>query len=358
MKKSLHKLFFYLINASPFFKRIFYFDPSIYGVLTVVPLLALFPLSISVGRLIITICVVIFSLTIYFIKGWFDFVLLAPFILAISFRYFQSLNFNDFQRAFIPLFLVVVAYALYQKVFGYTFFEMGWIFSGLGTVVAEGYFIRSDVRPFSLLAGTPELAFFLCAFAFFFFNSKRWLLLAIAIAMVLVVGSRGVIVAAFVATLVMFLNRYMRFGYRLSLFAAIGMSFLVYIFLIYIYPSFVAPFITSMFSDSRMAVYGTFNARLVHLIELIGNIDSYFTGSIVKVPVADNFFLYLVYNYGVFSLPIFFGFIFYYTNSRKNLFLSALVVSYMFYADVFLSYFMTYNYCVWMFLNEKSTHRI
>ena len=273
-------------------------------------------------------------------------------LLCIFLPTFRRLRFSSTLKCFLPLFFLIILYAIYQKVFGYTFVELNWIRAGIGAVGEEGYFIRDDVRPLSFLAGTPELSLFFCVYFYYFLLSKNKLGMLLSFTMLVISGSRGVLVAFLVLIFFLWVKKYLfpRTRYSVLLFYTLvcnGLSYFTF--------TLIGPLIAALAPGQRLFVFGTFNARVETLIEFfISNYHSYFLLPFADPEkVYDNAYLTFISIFTITLLPLFLYYLIKNCQSEKFFVGASLALGYSFYADLFYSYYAMFFIFVVMFSQEK-----
>ncbi|ELA9812847.1 hypothetical protein QRL17_002591 [Vibrio parahaemolyticus] len=337
------------IEFSPFLKRIFYFNSTLYFLLSLIPLCFLFSRSIEIVK-VVSSFILVFLLVVVFDLNIMQY---APVIvvLFISSTWIKKTNLDDhFSNAKILL-MLALSYAIYQKLFGYTIFELGWMRSGLGYVGEVHFTFTEDIRPFSFFSGIPEAAIFFSILSYYFLSKKNWIMFTLAIVGIVVVGSRGVLFATVISYFVLVCIPGMSFSIK-AIFSIV-ISLVVYSFIVYVYPLYSEAILSffNISSESRLAVYGTFNARVLSLTEFFSKYDSlefWFSGVRIEDYIKDqelaidNFYLRIINDFGVIFLIIFLASFIYFINSKKRLFCSSLFLSYGFYSDIFPSLFIVY----------------
>jgi len=344
---DLLRIFWVCFN--PFFKRLVYFEPVTYKVMSILVLISSIGIIISKKGLLLGF----FLSTYLLLVSPFSLVDFLPFILLCIFLpTFKRVQFNKTFRSFLPLFFLITFYAIYQKVFGYTSVELNWIKAGAGAVSEVGYFIRDDVRPLSFLAGTPELSLFFCIYFYYFLVSKNKLGMLLSFSMLLVSGSRGVLVAFIISVFFLFVKKHIftKIRYSMLLFYALLFNALSYFTL-----TLIGPVIAALAPDQRMFVFGTFNARVETLIEFfISNYHNYFLIPFADhEKVYDNAYLTFISIFSISLLPFFLYFFIKKCQSEKFFIGASLALGYAFYADLFYSYYAMFFIFVVMFSQER-----
>ncbi|WP_210413901.1 hypothetical protein [Luteithermobacter gelatinilyticus] len=263
------------------------------------------------------------------------------------------MTFNVILAKFFPFFLLISLYAIYQNLFGYTQVELNWIKSGLGQVSEVGYFIRDDIRPISFLAGTPELTIFFCLYFLYFYRRKSFLGCIFCLSMMFVSGSRGVIVAFWVASFLMYFKA--RFWHRGS-YEVLALVSLVINAGVYFLLTIVGPAVALLFPEKRLFVFGTFNARIETLLafyENNKNVNFMLPTASAEI-VYDNSYLSIVSMFTIFGLPIFLYYCLKASKDQKSFFAISLFLGYAFYADVIYSYYAMFLIFVCAFSRNYS----
>ena len=193
-----------LVSFFSFFKRLFFFSPSFYQIISFLPLLAVVTSKLSK----LSIFIVIAILAIVGING----LVAKPeayaplCLLLLTYPLFKRVDYEVVLTKIFPFFLASCAYGLYQFFFGYSLFEINWINSGLGFATSESLIDIGVTRPFSFFASMADFALFLNIYLYFFLCYKKYLYCLITFAIILIVGSRGMIIGTFLAVLSMYLN--------------------------------------------------------------------------------------------------------------------------------------------------------
>jgi len=344
---DLFRVFWVCFN--PFFKRLVYFEPVTYKVMSMLVLVSSVGTRVSKNGLILGILLSIYLLLVapYTLVAFLPFVFLCIFLPT-----FKRLQFDKTFRSFLPFFLLITFYAIYQKIFGYTFVELNWIKAGAGAVSEVGYFIRDDVRPLSFLAGTPELSLFFCIYFYYFLMAKNKPGMLLSFLMLLIAGSRGVLVAFIVSIFFLFLKKYIftKTRYSMLLFYTLAANAISYFTL-----TLIGPVIAALAPGQRMFVFGTFNARVETLIDFfVTNYHSYFLVPFADhEKVYDNAYLTFISIFSISLLPIFLYFFIKNCHSEKFFIGASLALGYAFYADLFYSYYAMFFIFVVMFSQEK-----
>lgn len=344
---GLLRIFWVCFN--PFFKRLVYFEPLTYKVTSILVLLSSIGVIISKKGLFFGFCLSIYLLLV----SPFSLVDFLPFILLCIFLpTFKRLRFEKTFRAFLPFFVLITLYAIYQKLFGYTFVELNWIKAGVGAVSEVGYFIRDDVRPLSFLAGTPELSLFFCVYFYYFLVSKSKLGMLLSFSMLLVSGSRGVLVAFLILAFLLFVKKYL---FTKTRFSTLLFCTLLFNAISYFTLTLIGPLIAALAPEQRLFVFGTFNARVETLVEFfITNRHSYFLLSFADhEKVYDNAYLTFISIFSISLLPVFLYFFIKNCQNEKFFVGASLALGYAFYADLFYSYYALFFIFVVMFSQER-----
>lgn len=331
----MFKFRLFWICFNPFIKRLMVFEPILYKLFAASAIISASGVRVSKKG-------TVFSLFLIFYLLFVDIhriVEVIPIVALLLFLpFFYRANVANSLKSFYFLFGLITLYALYQKIFGYTFIELNWIYSGLGTVGKEGYFVREDIRPLSFLAGTPELALFYSLFFYHFYKKEEPVLALFCIFMVFICGSRGVILALVISIFLLLISKHIKYFSRYS--RGITMPFLLN-FLAYLALTFIGPLIAALSPGSRLLVFGTFNARLETAIKFyLDNKDGYFVLPFSDTSIVyDNAYLSLVSIFTVFGLIALFYFLNKKANTEAKTFSLSLAIGYSFYSDLFLSFF-------------------
>ncbi|MCL1160660.1 hypothetical protein L2728_01970 [Shewanella chilikensis] len=334
MKNIITKVnLFWLIQSLPLIKRFFYWNDALYlffsalsPALSLNVRLRLIPLLLFLG--VVVLCVLNGVDSKFFFYYFLGFV---PFIFVTQ----SSLKFEDFIRKSLFIFFVFLLYGIYQKIFGYSWFEIQWILSDKGEVGALGFGLGEVVRPFSVFAGIPDFTLLIAIFTFYFFK-KNIFIAFLLFCLMLVVGSRGVIVGFLISLFVVeFFNnksRLFKFG------AVVGFSFGVYALLIFL-ATYLWEIQTSGF---RLLNYGTFNARFELVLSFFDEMDLsiIYSGLGYGNQVFDNAYLSLLNDFGIVGVVFFILFLFSIAKTNIGQFTVYLMIVYAFFADVHFSFFL------------------
>ena len=343
------RLFWVCFN--PFFKRLFYFEPIIYALISITAVFTSLSLKISLRGLIFTsiVCLYLSYLNYELLLMYFP-----PLLILLFKPTFTKMDFYSILQKFQPILALILVYSLVHKLFGYTFIELNWIYSGLGTVNVEGYFVREDIRPISFLAGTPELTLLYSIYSFYYLKQKNFVLSIFMIfSSFYLAGSRGVIVSLLIALFVLWLSKDGRkVSFRWALFLSVFFNILTYFLLV-----ISGPFLLAISSDSRMFVYGTFNARFEMLVAFyLKHKDTFFLIPSPDIEVYDNSVLTLTSHFTILS-NVFLVFVaLKFVKTERQLFSLSILLGYALYADVIMGYYFLFLIGVMYFAKERYNH--
>lgn len=346
----MNSLLFWIIECLPFVKRIFYWDDYLYFVFNYLPaLLALRPridykylsLYALIGVFFIIGNVTFGTATLYFVG-------LLPLLCKAQ---FDRVSFQGLFQKFYYIPAIIVIYALFQYLFGYSSFEIGWINSERGKTSAAGLFLLGDnIRPFSMLAGIPEFSFFICLLFYHEYYLRRNLIFAnFAILILFSMGSRGVAVGLFCAMLVFSgANRFSK-PVRFVLVSSLGVfSYIILISMELILRSFET-------DSSRMLVYGTFGERVEILRDFFEHADFYSILVGVGLPwrTFDNIYISVLNDFGLLGFVILIYLLYVGVKDHKSEFAIYIAMIYGMYADFVHSFF--FMHLLGMMLYTKNT---
>ena len=331
-----------ILSLFSFVKRIFYFFPQLYNIIVFLPLLTVFNSKISKKSLRFVLIFFLIIIATGNISLFFNFLPLC--MLMIFKPSFEGYSFEATLTKLIYLYVILCFYGIYQSFFGFTSFENSWINSGLGSIGSENFNTGKSIRPFSTFAGIPEFTFFCALFSYYFYIKKKNILFLTSIIMLMISGSRGILVSTIIAfTVIYFLKNN---SYKRMLVKGFLLSFLLFIGLIFIYPLI---FQLSFDSSSRLIVYGTFNGRIINWIELFdkssylnflfGNFNSTYTEL-----TTDNLYLNLILKLGIFGFIYFYSFFSRIKLNEKSVFFLIIFMGYGLYADVIFSYYLMFPF--------------
>lgn len=342
----------FIITIFSFVKRMLYFNPFLYSILIYIPLFTVINSNVSKKSLKF---VIIFSLLILItgnIGIFFNFIPL--FLLMIFKSNFENYSFETTLSKLIYLYVLVCLYGLYQSFFGYSSFELGWLSSDLGIVGSDNLINERNIRPFSTFAGIPEFSFFCAIFAYLFYTQKRKVFFMSSIVMLIVSGSRGVIVSTLIAFVVIYFFK--KNTHKIKLLKGFFLSIIFFLSLVFIYPLY---FLLSYESSGRTLVYGTFNGRIVNWLELIEKSDylNFIIGNYNFTYLdltTDNLYLNLILKFGIFGLIYFFSFFRNIKLNEKSVFFLTIFLGYCFYADVIFSFYIMFPFFFAFYSKQKN----
>ena len=350
----IHSVRLAAANFSPAIKRLFYWSPGLYVTISLVPLVAAIRAeTFSKKRAIIAVLLILWvALRVAPEKAFLSYL---PMFFVWTFSRYTScvLVENSFWKLRF-FFVVSVLYALVQKKFGYLPHELGWIYSGLGAVRAEGFFVTDDIRPFSIYAGVPDFAFFSAIVLYFAIEKRSYFFVGLGLLGLYLAASRGIIVSAVIALATAWLSRL--YTPRRATIVGCIIALIAYLFLAVVLP--LTGFLEAKDDASRMLVYGTFNYRITMLKDFWEQLDLfniwYGVGS--GKMIFDNFYLTLLNDFGLLGLAIFLISIIRAVSTKSGIFFSTLVLSYCLYADALFSVYFSYNAFVLMGALQPSHH--
>jgi len=330
-----------LINLFSFFKRLFYKFPVFYNIIRTLPVVAAINPVISKNALIFVFCFSIIILITGDSEIYRNYILI--FILFLIIPMFRRANFVKILKFIFPVFIIMLLYGLYQRIFGLTDFEINWLKSGLSVLGHEGALLANYKRPFSTFAGVPEFTFFISIYIYYFWlRGKKFWIITCFILVFLFASSRGLILSMILAFLSLNCTKP---NYR-NLFRILILSFVIYLVLIYIFPLF-RDFFKSI--ESRLLNYGTFLGRVTILNEywegftikslFLGNIDNNYSRF-----VWDNLYINLLSNFGIIGGIFFLSFLLPKRLDKKSYYFMIIFLSYAFYADIIYSFYFMFNF--------------
>jgi hypothetical protein len=328
---------FILLNSFSLLKRFFVIVPELYGFVKFLPLFLVLGSKISKSGLLSSFILII-ALSLSGIEYFMNF---APLVLLLVFSpTFNKLSYDHIIRKTIPFFLIAIVYGMYQVFFGYTFFETAWIASDLSSIGEAGVYLGGTIRPFSFFAGTPEFAFFVSMYMYYFYKEEKKILFLLSFLFLFVIGSRGVLVSVVISLFL--INVYGKYNS-----SKLIVSFLVGA-LVYIVLTFSGDLVASLGNESRFMVYGTFNARVLIVFDFFDklNITSFLVGSNYydSVSVLDNLYLTFLAHFGFLFTVLFLTLFFKDIKSQRQFFFSSIIIIYSFYADTLIGFYLMFNY--------------
>jgi len=338
-----------VLNFSPAIKRLFWWQPEIYGALSLAALLATCNLAINLYKLSIVILLAVWLL----VSIEFERAINLYFPMLIVWLFSSTLPYHNVRSVFWRMryvFLAAVLYGAYQKSFGFLSHELSWIYSGMGAVREEGYFVTDEIRPFSFFAGIPEFGFFSAIMLYFALEKKSPLYGMIALTGLYLSGTRGVILSTIIAFIVLFFHR--RISHRTLIVLGVVLAILAYVLLAIVLPT--TGLLEAKSDNSRLLVYGTFGYRVTMLMEFWSEVNwsNIWFGVGVERNLFDNMFVSIVNDLGIFPLILLLIWIFRAAKERCGLFISVLVFSYCLYADALFSVYFAFN--AFLMLNSRS----
>ncbi len=326
---------FWIISLYSFVKRFFYFNSTLYGIISALPVLLSLNSKVSKRGLLYSGLIIIF-----FVRDYDDFLMYLSLILLLPFSIqFKKVNFESVLEKGIFLFFLICFYGIYQNLFGYSSIELAWIRSGLSVVVEEGYFIREDIRPFSTFSSLVEFGLFISIYLYYFSFIKKNILLSIfAFVMLIVIGSRGVLLSVMISFLLTYVFK--KYNWK-GVLKSIFLSFLSYLIIAVILPELLR----IISSDNRMLVFGTFNYRFLMVVDFFNNIniEGFFIGGDFT-DIYDNMYLVLVNSSGICATLILFRYFLKMKFDEKSFFFTSLLFNYMFYSDILFSFYFMFPF--------------
>lgn len=329
-----------IVNFSPAIKRFFYWQPEMYFLLSLVALLATIRGAINKQRTVIAFVALSWLwLTISPDKVFFQY--LPAFIVWV---FALAQPYDVVESSFWRLryiFLAAIIYAIFQKIFGYLPHELAWIYSGVGAVREEGFFVTEEVRSFSFFAGVPDLALFSAIMLFFSLQRRSLFFFALSMVGIYLAGSRGIMVSTIIALAVLFF--YKRISPRALLWLGFSSAIVAYLLLAVALPA--TGFLESKNDESRLLIYGTFNYRVTMLLEFLAEINwlNIWFGVGTERVIFDNFFLTLLNDFGVVGLILFLVGMSRAVINTCGVYIAVLVLSYCLYADALFSVYFLFN---------------
>jgi len=279
-------------------------------------------------------------------------VALIPFLCNSQFNF----KLTRLLRQFWLFPVVFVGYGLYQKMFGYTSFEMGWVMSGKSLVGEEGLLLADQVRPFSMLAGIPEFSFFICILFYHEWFIKRRIYTSIGFLLLLgLMGSRGVLVGLIVSFMVMQFGGRLKKPYRFLL--GIFLSIFVYMILVDMSDILLE---ADREGVGRMMVYGTFNARYEILRDFFENasLSGLLFGVGEPYRTFDNMYITLINDFGLFAVILFLYLCYVGAHHHQSEFAIILTMVFSLYADFAHSFFFMHLLAMMIYSKSEEDKRV
>lgn len=353
MKIILYKYIF--INLFSFLKR-FFLDPSLYGILTFLPLFAIPAIEISKSGLLISIFLSLiavltsnFSLIFY----------LTPFFLLMVFKnQFSKISYGEVVESTKWFLFSCIIYAFLQIYLGFFPHEIKWIYSDLSIVKEQNVFVPGKtIRPFSVFASNPEFSLFCCIYLLKFIRDKNYPWILTSFTGLIISGSRGVMIAFILAYLIVYV---LNVKSKLSsiFFSSFTIAFIAYGLLLYGAPYFYS--ISEDYSTSRLLLYGSFFARFDLLLKVTEGLSLWdfiypriYTPQSGSITIFDNLYLTLVFNFGIIGFYIFWNY-FSKVNGKESLFFLSMFICYGFFGDMIYSFYLMFIFSVGIFSRKIS----
>ena len=333
---------FWLLLIIPYFKKFFIATPIVISIFSIVSVLLLTTVRFNRPSIFYIGCVFIFFLFnikdisyIYMIAGaW-------PFLMSNFFK----VNYKAKELAFNNILLaLVMGFAVWQILFGYSQVEIDWFNSGIGGARA-GYLAFEGIRPMSLLSGAPELAFLLAGFSFYFLFKNNHFLFFICFIAVMMVAVRGIIIGYFLSIIFHLINKYVS---KIKL-SRIYFPLLITPF-IYLFIYFLSEFFANISGNfGRISVFGTFSARADIVIEFFQKIsfEQLMLGVHTSNFVYDNYWLTILDKLGFIGVYMYIYMLSKVPRDEVVDLLFVLYLSYSFFADV--GYFFYFSLIIVLF---------
>jgi len=344
LKISTQKYIF--VNSFSFLKR-FFLNPSIYGPLTIIPLLLVPVTDISKKGFIISLSLVFIALLsnnlpiIYY---------LAPlFLLMIFNNQFRKINFSEIVMRTRWFLILCIIYAFIQLIFDFLPHEVKWLNSNLSIVKSGNVFIpERSIRPFSFFASTPEFSLFCCIYLIEFVQKRNYAWTLISVVGLVIAGSRGIILSFILAYIIVYIFNINKT--KKIIFYSLLVGIITYTLLIISAPLLYS--VSEKYSTSRLLLYGSFYARFEMVIEATQDFNLWnliYPNAITKLSdgiiTFDNLFLTLIFNFGIFGFFIFWKY-FDFVIEQKSLFFIAMFIFYGFFADIIYSFYLMYIFSI------------
>lgn len=334
MINKINIIIFWLVQCLPFVKRIFFWSDPLYFFFNYLPALLALRVRIELRVFLIYMVICIFlvggkidqDIALLYLVG------LMPFLCRSQF----NITFSQLFQRYWLIPLLIILYGIYQKIFGYSPFEMGWIRSGKGKVGEEGLFLSGDIRPFSFFAGIPEYSFFMCILIYheIFIRQKKITSICL-ILLLLLMGSRGVIMGLAIALIIALFGG--KIPKILRFIIATGVAVGTYFILInladilWLYEG----------EGNRMLVYGTFNARFEIVSKFLE--ESTFSDMIFGVGIPfqtfDNMYISILNDFGLIGIILLFYLLYSVTRSHKAEFAIHITLVFGLFSDFVHSFF-------------------
>lgn len=329
------------VNFSPALKRLFWWLPEVYALISYAAALVAFRSKVKVSAIFVSVILVTW-VSINGSPGR-AFLQYGPILFLLIFS--ESRTVSELSSIFWKiraLFLLSILYAAYVKIFGFLPYEISWINSGLGMVRAEGFFVTEEVRPMSFYAGIPEFGFLSSIYVYFSFKKRSYIFFILGICGIYLAGSRGIMVSFVVAAAMAFL--YYKYASKKLVILGFSCAVLMYLFFAIILPE--TGFLEVKDDTSRLLVYGTLGYRFSVLLDffLLVNMENIWLGVGSDRVIFDNFYLTLLNDFGLIGLCFFLYWLISSATNSCSMFFVVLVMSYLLYSDALYSVYFAYNF--------------
>lgn len=317
--------------ASGFLKKFVAHSDLLYYIVSSLPFVYVIAiLRFNFRRLLILIIALIvigvFSID-YMVK-------LIPSVIIISVGW-DKLKHDLTKNKLVFIVLLCFGYGLYQKIFGYSWFEWKFILSEIGSVASIGTTYFDELRAMSFFNQIQTFALFSALTFFFSLLSKSKLLLVLSLCSLFLAGSRGIILATGVSFLLFFLK-----SNRISIAFLFSVSFYIGITLLPL-----TGFLEWKDDGNRLLVYGTFNYRVSMLLDYVDGLTimDFLFGLTSPRVIYDNIYLHIVANAGIISLVIVLILLkSLIKKKQENILIISLIVAYGFYSDLIFDLYLLF----------------
>lgn len=335
-----------VVLSFSFVKRFFSLSPYFYEIIKYAPLLVLIGMPVTRRGVVLALYVAIVAIALS--PESFP-VIVSILLILCSYQSWNKIDFYETMKSIYPFYVISCVYGLWQWVFGYSWFELNWIESGLALSSPEALLSIDTIRPFSFFAGMPEFALIVVAYSYYHYKIQKYFHLFFDVLLLFIISSRGMIVATLVALLfeIFFKKSWIKLRYFGFVFV---FNLAVYMILVWILPFFSD---LGGGSSGYLLISGTFNARLITVMTYITTVD--FWGFLFgyNVRVWDNLYLYAISNYGL--IPVFLFMMFFRGEmfTKRQVFFFAIAIGYSFYSDSLLSFYFFYYFVFLVFSGDN-----
>jgi hypothetical protein len=323
-----------LFSALPAVRRFFYYDLLLYGILSLAPLILLVNWTLTIRR--VCIASLLLAICAGYAAYWepmryLKYLPLIFFIMVYSTANIEKLDTIK-HAYFVLFFLAASCLSVYQNYFGFFSWDIAFLQSGVGSIGEEGYLSHRDIRPMSFFSGIAEATLFYVFAMVIFALRRKYFLCFLALILVLMSGSRGILVSFILGSFVSSRKNISDDGVILRSFLVGVMAYLAIVIL--------APLLSILqgeFEANRLAFYGSMGARIHYLTEFFESFSLVNIVSPVMLDqqIYDNILLTMINDFGLVPASLLLFCIYkslYVSGYWGNTFMSTFII-YGFFAD-------------------------